>query len=266
MTNTDSPPDADAKFAGGPLQGEVMAVAHAVAFLTRIPLPAFPYNPELQGKSVSYFPMVGLLIGLIGAGVFELAHLIWPASIAIVLAMAATIVSTGAFHEDGLADSADGIGGGWTVDDKLRIMKDSRIGTYGGLALVLVVLLKFTALDALPDHAISSALIVAHVVGRWSTLPLLRYCSYLGDGTGNPFVGSVTDRRLLAASGGTFLITVFFVGEHTIAILLCAIVCTCFSGVFFRRKIAGITGDSLGAANQFVELATYLLLAAIVSS
>ncbi len=265
MTDPNNPLDSDKEFEGNPLKAEIMALAHAVTFLTRIPIPAFAYNTGLQRKSVSYFPVVGLLIGLIGAGVFEMTHLIWPTSVAIVLAMLATIICTGAFHEDGLADSADGIGGGWTVDDKLRIMKDSSIGTYGGLALILVVLLKFTALAALPEHTIPSALILAHVLGRWSTLPLLRLCSYVGGGSGNPFIGAVTRWRLLTASLGAFLIVLFFACEFTIATLASAVIFTLISGLFFRHKIGGITGDSLGAANQLVEVTTYLVFAGILS-
>lgn len=263
MTDTDNSVDSNKAFKGGLLETEALTIAHALSFMTRFPLPAFSYHSELQGRSVSYFPLVGLIIGLIGAGIFELANLIWPASMAIVLAVIATIISTGAFHEDGLADSADGIGGGWTVDDKLRIMKDSRIGTYGGLALVLVILVKFTALDALPEDKISAALILAHVLGRWSTLPLLRYCSYVGGGSGNPFAGSATRTRLLAATFGTLLIILYLAGESITAIAISALAFTLLSGLFFRSQIGGITGDSLGAANQLVEVTTYLVLAGI---
>ncbi|MFK8050136.1 MAG: adenosylcobinamide-GDP ribazoletransferase [Halioglobus sp.] len=265
MTDSEDSTGSNETFRGGLVKTEVLTLAHALSFLTRFPLPAFSYHEALQSRSVCYFPLVGFIIGLIGAGVFEVATLIWPASVAIVFAMIATVISTGAFHEDGLADSADGIGGGWTVDDKLRIMKDSRIGTYGGLALILTMLLKFTSLNALPENQISAAFILAHVLGRWSTLPLLRYCSYIGGGSGNPFAGSVTPIRIVAATLGMLLITVLFAGESTLAIAVSVLTITLISGLFFRSQIAGITGDSLGAANQLVEVTVYLVLLWIVS-
>jgi adenosylcobinamide-GDP ribazoletransferase len=245
-----------------PLKTELLIFTNAVMFLTRLPVPQMEYRPFLEGKSASYFPLVGLLVGVIGGAVFSLASLVWPAGIAIAMAMIATVLCTGAFHEDGLADSADGIGGGWSVEDKLRIMKDSAIGTYGALALILSVLLKFRVLTAIPEQHIPAALIIGHVLGRWSTLPLLRYGRYIGGGSGNPFVGATTDGRMFAGTLLAALLVTFVAPAGAIAALMTAVLLTAASLWYFRRALGGVTGDSLGAANQFIEISMYLVIAA----
>ena len=121
----------------------------AVGFFTRIPVPSFADFQEVElNHSVKYFPLVGILIGCLGALSFYLASLILPQKIAVLISMAATIYATGAFHEDGLADSADGMGGGWQREQILTIMQDSRLGTYGAVALFFALDRKSTRLNS----------------------------------------------------------------------------------------------------------------------
>ncbi len=172
---------------GGPLD----AFWCALMFLTRIPTPPVAHSDRLLALSAAYFPLVGLIIGGLGAITYSIALAMWNPEIAVVLTLGVMIYATGGFHEDGLADTSDGIGGGWSTEDKLQIMKDSRIGTYGSLALVLALLVKYTTLLAITPESIATALICGHVLARWSILPLLHSSHYVGssEGSGKPLVG-----------------------------------------------------------------------------
>ncbi len=207
---------------------------------------------------------MGILVGGIGAGVFWGAQLLWPPIIAILAAMAAVARATGAFHEDGLADTFDGFGGGWTTETILSIMKDSRIGTYGVVALVLVLAAKVTALASLDPMSVVWALIAGHVLGRWSSLPLIWQYEYVRDesSTGKPFAATVTPGRLAVGTILAFGVVALVLRGQAVPVLIGTLLVTALSGLFFRRQIGGITGDTLGAANQLVELSTYLALAA----
>lgn len=233
-------------------------------FLTRIPCPAWvTHNTADLAQSTVYFPVVGVLVGSIGAGVFWGTRLLWPPLIAVIVALATISWATGAFHEDGLADTIDGFGGGWMTEDVLSIMKDSRIGTYGVVGLVVVLALKVSALWTLEPMGVVWALIAGHVLGRWSSLPLIWRYDYVRDtsATGQPFAATVTPFRL--ALGSVFAVGVVAVGlrAHALPVLAVALTVTGLAGLVFRRQIGGITGDTLGAANQLVELSTYLVLA-----
>jgi adenosylcobinamide-GDP ribazoletransferase len=246
------------------LARELEALHSALTFLTRLPLPAREYRQQSLGLSSLYFPLVGVLVALVGSFTYGLAQHLWSTPVACVFALAAMILCTGGVHEDGLADTADGIGGGWSKEDKLRIMKDSRIGTYGALALILSLLLKFAALLAINPQAIPAALVIAHAVGRWSTLPMLSLSTYVsGDaGSGRPFVNAVSYPRLGAASLFVLALLLWLAPGHSMAILLTTLAILLASRWYLERKIGGITGDTLGAINQLVEISVYLVFAA----
>lgn len=248
----------------------VRALRAAITFLTRIPWPApadEPYEPADLAMGTVWFPVVGAIVGAIGAVVLRFGMAIWPTPIAVVLAVGATVLATGAFHEDALADAADGFGGGWTREQVLAIMKDSRVGSYGVIAVVLVVAAKLAALDAIAgvDRADAvRALVAAHTIARWSSLPLIARYPYVreGAGAGKPVAGQVTTGRLLAGTALAIAILAATIGRRTLAVSGAALVVTGLAGWYSARRIGGITGDCLGAANQCVELATYLVLAA----
>ena len=193
---------------------------------------------------------------------------------------------TGAFHEDGLADVADSAGA-WTQEQKLKVMRDSRVGTYGALALVMVVLLKFLALSSIAefvdtnsievDNFLSSrsfwiflaTLTLAHVLGRWSTLPLIRWTPYAREESANKvFAQGVTGQRLLVGSLITLAVTVVcFSALGRVVFYAVAFTCIAIfvSRHWFMRSIGGITGDCLGATNQLVELLVYLCIAGMLT-
>jgi adenosylcobinamide-GDP ribazoletransferase len=252
-------------------RGQLHSLLTAVMFLTRLPTPRWlQYHPELLARSTTYFPVVGLLVGLSGGTVFAVVSRGWSPAIAAVCATAATVWLTGAFHEDALADSFDGFGGGWDRDQVLAIMKDSRVGSYGVVGLGLVLAGKLGALATLGStggaSGVACALVAGHTLGRWSSLPLIRRYPYVRE-TGaksRPFAASVTTARLAAGTALAGLIAVPALlpfGMRGAAAVAAAVATTALGGRYFRRRVGGITGDCLGAANQLVELAVYLVLA-----
>ena len=236
----------------------------ALMFLTRLPSPKnLKWSDKELAASTPYFPVVGIVVGLIASLAWLLGYFGWGSSIAAVFAVAAGILATGAFHEDGLADSADGIGGAFDIEKKLAIMRDSRIGTYGSVALILIILAKIFALTQVAPASVPAFLITAHVVARWSSLPLIYNNIYVREqGTGKPFAATVTIERLVTASVFTLFCAVFCVQLKAIAVVLIAVITVLVSQWYLRRKLGGITGDVLGAVNSITELLIYLTLTA----
>src|SRR6185503_1633387 len=151
----------------------------AVQFLTRLPVPWSLNSSEADiGKAAAFFPLVGVMVGGGAALVFVGLQRILPLPASVLCTVAFTAFITNGFHEDGLADTFDGFGGGWTKDRVLEIMRDSRIGTYGTLALIFIILGKFIFLSSLPQGQIWRWLMVAHTASRWTILPLCMWLPY----------------------------------------------------------------------------------------
>jgi len=232
--------------------------------LTRAPcLPETDWGPD--ARVARAFPLVGAFVGLCGAVVFAAASALGiPALPAATLAVAATVLVSGALHEDGLADCADGFGGGGDRQQKLAIMRDSRIGTYGVLALVLSVTLRIGLLAAFPDPlAAAAALIGAHSLARGG-LPAAMFAlpPARSDGLGHA-AGTPTSTDVLTAIGIGALVCLLLVGPLTaIALLFAALATTYGAMVVARRQIGGYTGDVLGLIEQLLEIV--LLLGALI--
>ena len=163
----------------------------ALRFFTRLPVPRWVgHSAEQLNHAARYFPLVGVIVGAVGAAVTLGALHLWPAPLAVLLGMAATLLATGAFHEDGLADSIDGFGGGWTREQVLAIMKDSRIGSYGAIGIGLALLAKFEVLTALatvsPAPTFLFALIAGHAASRFAATTLIFALDYARDDPGLP--------------------------------------------------------------------------------
>ncbi len=256
------------------LRHELRLYLIALQFFTRVPVPAWVgYTPEWMHASARHYPGVGLLVGLWGAAVLAAGSLLWPAPVAVALSMAATVWLTGGFHEDGLADTCDGLGGAVTRERALTIMKDSRLGSYGALGLVLVLGLKAAALHGLigldPASDLTQALLAgiwAHAASRAVPVLLLAWLPYAGDAEhakAKPMAQQVTRGGLWAAlawvGGVTVLVGLLGVDAPALvaalaALLLAAAVCR----RWYRQRLGGYTGDTLGAAQQFSELAALL--------
>ena len=200
-----------------------------------------------------------MIVGAGAALVFLLLQHVVPVSASVLCAIIFGAFITNGFHEDGLADTFDGFGGGWTKERTLEIMRDSRIGTYGTLALIFLILGKFTFLSSLPAGQIWRWLIVAHTASRWTILPLCAWLTYArAEGQGKLVAKQVGALEIIA--GTATLLLVFLV--TSLARGACGIardsLVTLLSGLYFRARIRGITGDCLGAANQLTEVGLYL--------
>ena len=238
----------------------------AVQFLTRIPTPALRnFQPDWISRSARYFPLVGLLVGGACAAVFWATSLIWTGWLPALLALATGVLVTGAFHEDGLADTADGLGGGTTVARRLTIMKDSRIGTYGALALGLTLAIKAAALATLPAGLGAWTLVAAHGAGRGASVLAMRALPYVGDakvGKWKPSPADLTFAEVLIAVAVAGLpLALSPDGVVGLAVLIGAILALAMA-LIARRLLGGYTGDVLGAIEQVFELGFILGVAA----
>jgi adenosylcobinamide-GDP ribazoletransferase len=234
-------------------------VATAFQFLTRIPTPATRFEVDSLSRAVKFFPLAGLAVG--GGAIFLqrllLPHLSRPL-IALVL-LAYFVLITGCLHEDGLADAADGFGGGWSKDQILAILKDSRTGSYGAAALVMSLLARYLLLASLPLEHFAAYVISAHVLCRWSTLPLSYFLSPAREqeSQGARIAKLTSLTTLIFGSVFSFAVVIFALRWSAVAPLLTALVTVALSGWFYWRKIGGITGDCFGATNQLTEIAVY---------
>lgn len=259
------------------VRGELRAAAAAMTFLTRLPMAGIVAHDadDLRG-SLAYFPVVGILVGIVSGLVFALAARLWPTVLATFVCIGATVLITGAFHEDALADALDGFGGGWSANQVLEIMKDSRVGSYALVGMVLVIGIKVFALAAIFGAArenavltVGRALVAAHVLGRWSSVVLIASLPYVRVATpgaraptGAAFSAAASRGRVVAATLIAIGCVVLVLEWRAIPVLVATALVMFLAGRYFVRRIGGITGDALGALNQVVELTTYLVLAA----
>jgi adenosylcobinamide-GDP ribazoletransferase len=234
----------------------------ALGFMTRIPAGVPTVPAEQLSRAAAWFPAVGLLVGAIAAGVHALAGLVLEPGPATVLALAAAVLVTGAFHEDALADTADGLGAHVGRKRKLEIMTDSRVGTYGALAVALPLLFAYSVLAPLGDADFAAAVVSGHVLGRWAGLP---QAHFLPPAQPGGLGAKVRVSRAALVIGSAFAGATLFVsaGPQTAGIAIAvAVVVNVGCGLVLRRVLGGGTGDTYGAVNKLTELATYAVVAA----
>lgn len=246
---------------------EVHTMLLALQFLTRIPVRSDGiYSAAKMAASPRYYPLVGLIIGALSATIYYAANLALTPLASAVLSTALICLLTGAFHEDGLADSFDGIGGGLTKERSLEIMKDSRIGTYGTAALVFVLGLKISLLSSLPIAAAIAGLVAAHCLSRVSSVLVIAASRYVRlEGTGKYTSSGLSNASIFAvvATGAVALVGLAYALEPGAA-LWCVIGVAaghCTMRAIYQRKLGGYTGDTLGAVQQVSEVGAYLGLA-----
>jgi len=266
----------------------------AVQFFTRIPIVGrladwVGYSPELLRASAGHFPGVGILVGILAALVYGLIQALLPDTpftplVAAVLSTAATVLLTGGFHEDGLADVADGLGGSQDRDRALEIMKDSRVGAFGAMALMLALLGKMALLAMLGSVDVSpaeigedasfsnwyigAALLTGHVVSRGLPLLLIWLLPHVGNTASSkskPLADQISPGSLLVAFIWSFVVLALasLALDALSVIVACsfALLALLWMGALFKRRLQGFTGDCLGAAQQVCEIAFYLGLA-----
>jgi adenosylcobinamide-GDP ribazoletransferase len=221
--------------------------------------------------SAAHFPAVGWLVGAVGAATCAAALALWPPWVAAALGTAATVLLTGAFHEDGLADVADGLGGSLQRERALEIMRDSRIGAFGAIALVLALSLKLgllTALAARGAEQAALAIVAAHVLSRLAPLVLMGKLPYVGGeaAKSKPLADAVSAASLriavLWSIPAAAVVVLGFGAIPAVAVAVLVGMTTWAAMSWFRRRLHGFTGDCLGATQQLCELTVYLALAA----
>jgi adenosylcobinamide-GDP ribazoletransferase len=234
----------------------------AVQFLTRVPV---VWSGNLLSESLRdatiFFPVVGLLIGLGAAG---LNLILWrhvSRDVVVVVILIYLAVLTGGLHEDALADAADGFGAGWSKEQILSIMRDSRIGSFGALAVTLSLLARYVFLSRLPRETFDSFLVAGQVLSRWTTLPLGFFLPAARDdnGEGARVAGKI--RPVPLAVGTLLALAIVFLLLGTIRFLwtaLASLAVTAATGVYYRKRLCGVTGDCFGATCQIAEAAIYL--------
>lgn len=256
----------------------------ALQFLTRVPVPAWVgFDARLMRRAVRHFPLVGALVGVFGAGVALAASRLWPPTVAAVLATAATVWLTAAFHEDGLADTCDALLGAAAREQALAIMKDSRIGTFGATALLLSLglrVLLLAELMAQPALAAAAVLVAAHAAGRSVAVALMASLPYARSGEGAAVggkAGGVAGQVKAVDTAWALAVGLLALGlaawaQATSRPALPALAAAgALGGLvlwlrrWLRRRLGGCTGDTLGAAEQLGELTVLLVFAAAAS-
>jgi adenosylcobinamide-GDP ribazoletransferase len=256
----------------------------ALMFYTRIPCPKnIDHNPDYLNKASRYFPLIGWIVGGVCFGIYYLASILFSVEIALILLMIAGILTTGAFHEDGFADVCDGFGGGWTKEKILLIMKDSAIGAYGTIGLVLLFLLKFQSLFQLIDKVqvldfgfgiwnlnfeILLLFITAHSVSRLAAVSIVfthQYSREDASSKSKPIAQNFTWKEVIGAMlfGLLPLVILSFFQWQLLLALLPVFIARFFLARYFQKWIDGYTGDCLGATQQVCEVVFYLSIIGI---
>jgi len=245
----------------------------ALQFLTRLPVRLDRFEPAWLNDCVRHFPLVGMLIGGVGAVVMWGAVQVWPAWVAALLALAALVALTGGFHEDGLADTFDALGGVVSRDKALAIMKDSRIGSYGALALVLSLMLRavlLAVLAARPMLGAVSALLASHAFARAAAVGVMVSLPYGGDAEqakAKPLALAVAPRNFSIALAWCALLLLVLAGlgvylPRLLLAALAAVLVALLMRHWLLRRLGGYTGDGLGATEQLAEIAVLLAFTA----
>ncbi len=235
-------------------------MALAMQFMTRVPIRFRSLDPSRLNRASAWFPLVGLFVGGLGAVCYRIVvpHLGRPLTVLVVVLV--MLIVTGGLHEDGLADCADAFGGGWTREDRLRILKDSRIGSFGAIAVVLSLGARILLLATLPAGTVLSYLVSAQVLARWTPLPLgaILQPARGEEGQGGRIAGKTS---WFAVALGTLLAMVvvcYFLQFSAWRPIAAVSAVATFSGMYYQRRIGGVTGDCMGATIQISEIAVYM--------
>jgi adenosylcobinamide-GDP ribazoletransferase len=238
----------------------------ALQFFTRLPIPSWVgFEASWLQHASRYFPLVGCVVAAIAAGVYFATALVLPAPVAAVLSTSASIYLTGAFHEDGFADTCDGLGGGMTRERVLEIMKDSRVGAYGAIGIVCMLAAKLTALAMLPPRVAVGALFLAHPLSRLAASALIWKLDYVrGEGKAKPLAQQMSSAEFAIATISALLpvpvllASGWIASSAVLAAVLAALLAAFWLGRKLHMRLGGYTGDCLGAVQQLAEALIYV--------
>lgn len=248
------------------LAKELNIFFNAIMYYTRMPVPkSLVCTTEILSSAFRYFPLVGFIVGGIACLVFIGANYILPPHISIILAMIAMTLTTGALHEDGLADFCDGFGGGINKESILRIMKDSHIGTYGVLALVFMFLLKYVMLTSIDNTNLVYVLLLSQAASRFLPVLMVRISTYARseNSKASHTALGVSVVSLIVAMTTSFLPLLLFGWFFALVYIAMLMMLFLLGKWYLHKKIGGFTGDTLGALQQISELLFYLTFIAI---
>jgi adenosylcobinamide-GDP ribazoletransferase len=242
----------------------------ALQFFTRLPIPRWVgFESDWLQHASRYFPLVGFVVATIAAAVYTVSALVLPAPVAAILSTAASIYVTGAFHEDGFADTCDGFGGGMTRERVLEIMKDSRVGAYGAIGMTCMLGTKVATLAMLPPVTAIVALFVAHPLSRLAATALIWRMTYArSEGKSKPLAQQMTGMEFGIAAVSVLLPALGLVvaGLMQARVLGACVIAAALAAIWlartFDRRIGGYTGDCLGAVQQLAEVSVYLVVLA----
>lgn len=258
------------------MKKEIQIFFTALMFYTRIPIPkSIQFKKEYSKASIKYLSLIGLLVGGLSALILNLSLFVLPVSIAVIISMITGLLLTGGFHEDGLADTVDGFGGGWNKEKILLIMKDSTIGAYGAIALVMALLLKYQLLVALVDLPIANGintdyfilfvLLAGHSLSRVLAVSVMITHSYARINDDSSKLKSITTDSLKWTSPAFIVSLTFalfplflFQSPYVFLLLIPIYLVRVLLTNFFSKWIDGYTGDCLGAIQQICEIIFYL--------
>jgi len=243
--------------------GIVDGIRRALGFLTIYPLRASDvWTPETLGSSMAYYPVVGIVIGLGLWGGYMVLSLVLPHALTSVLLLGVLLLMTGGLHVDGLADTVDGLCGGYSREERLRIFKDPHVGPMAVASVVLVLLAQYVSLNVLAPSAMLPALVLMATLSRYSMVQLAYFSPYARatGGLGEPFVRGITQYHLYAAVLLTLAATLLVGGMRGVVIGGVVSVATVGYQLYFRQRLGGITGDVLGATNEVNAVLVLLLV------
>lgn len=244
------------------IKREIHIFLTAILFFTRIPCPKWVnHEASILSKSAKYFSLVGIVVGGIGALIYWLSSFILPNEVAILLSIVSTVYCTGAFHEDGFADVCDGFGGGWTKEKILTIMKDSRLGTYGVIGLILILGIKFYTLKSIPNNLIPLVIIAGHSTSRFIATLLLYTHPYVSDtdaSKSKPAATNITFNMLVVSGIIASIPLLFFFRWEPFILFVPMYLAKVYLGNKFKTWIGGQTGDCAGAVQQVTEVIFYI--------
>ncbi|MDR2787920.1 MAG: adenosylcobinamide-GDP ribazoletransferase [Candidatus Accumulibacter sp.] len=238
---------------------ELETLFGAIRFFTHLPVPGtLGQEPAALDKAIRYYPAVGLLVGTLAGLAFAVASLFWPKTLAVLAAVVAAVLATGALHEDGWSDMVDGFGGGADRDGVLAIMRDSRIGNFGAVGMILLLLARFCALIEVEMLLVPVALIAGHTVSRLCSAVVFHFLDYARpEGKASPFGDKLGKNDLIFAALTALLPVLLLPPAQSIPALFFAAGATFWLWRLFKRRIGGYTGDCLGAVQQLAEVAFY---------
>ncbi|WP_028864078.1 adenosylcobinamide-GDP ribazoletransferase [Psychromonas aquimarina] len=240
---------------------------YSISYFTRLPIPAFiQFDNKQFHKATAYFPVIGGLSALLMALSFYLFQLIFNIEISLILVLAAAVLLTGALHEDGFADCCDGFGGGYNTQQRLNIMKDSCIGTYAGIGLILLTLLKIAALlklSELDGFTLYAGFFASQIMSRGCTVLIMQSSLYVRvqkDGKAKGLVKKLPLYYLFFAAAVSSFPLLFFTLSQAVLIVFTLLIITLLLRFYFNKKLGGYTGDCLGLTQQVTEVTVYLLI------